>query len=273
MNLICDTKMKTYYPTINQSFWLIFKLFLISIPATLPLFLFFLFKEHFGDNGMVKSFALLISYLFSFIWIIRIAKKKVEKEGHWNVKWKKGKTKLNIMFLFALITITLIILLEPITELIPIPESILEVFKEMIQPNIFSFLTIVVAAPILEELFFRGIILEGFLRNYKPWKAIIWSALVFGMAHFNPWQTIGATIMGLLLGWAYVKTKSLWPGVLIHFLNNLIGYSVIAFTKENNLLIKYTNEYISYSYLMILSIIILIIGVYTVQKKSIKHNA
>ena len=57
----------------------------------------------------------------------------------------------------------------------------------------------------------------------KPRNAIIISALVFGLVHFNPWQFIGAFLLGLVLGVVYFKTKSLLMPILLHFFNNTIA--------------------------------------------------
>lgn len=74
----------------------------------------------------------------------------------------------------------------------------------------------VIAAPIIEEILCRGIILKGLLKNYQPSKAILISAVFFGAIHLNPWQAIPAFFGGLFLGWAYYKTQSVIPGMIIH---------------------------------------------------------
>jgi membrane protease YdiL (CAAX protease family) len=60
-------------------------------------------------------------------------------------------------------------LISPIVDLIPMPESIQKIFLEFSKQNgPFSFMAVVIAAPIFEELIFRGVILDGLLRNYSP---------------------------------------------------------------------------------------------------------
>jgi hypothetical protein len=76
----------------------------------------------------------------------------------------------------------------------------------------------------LEELIFRGIVLEGFLKNYSPVKAILLTNVLFGLAHLNPWQFAGAFLMGILISWVYYKTKNLLLPVLMHLLNNLLSF-------------------------------------------------
>jgi membrane protease YdiL (CAAX protease family) len=261
---------ENYYPTINQSFWLITKLILISIPANIPLIVVMEFKDLLVATPILKSAAIFFSYLITFLWILWIAKRTIRKQGLWEVKWKTGKISIGAVVVFSGMTIALGIVLDPLTELTPMPESIIEIFKELIRPDVFSFLSVVVLAPILEELFFRGVVLEGFLKNYSPWKSIVWSAVIFGMAHLNPWQAIGGIFIGILLGWAYVKTNSLLPGILIHFVNNLIAFSLMVFSESDSF---YFSEIIinplSYVFLIIISLGVLILGAYWVEKKGI----
>ena len=96
---------------------------------------------------------------------------------------------------------------------------------ETISEDTFTvFLLVSFFAPIIEEILFRGIIQKGMINNgVKPRNAIIISALVFGLVHFNPWQFIGAFLLGLVLGVVFFKTKSLLMPILLHFFNNTIA--------------------------------------------------
>lgn len=53
------------------------------------------------------------------------------------------------------------------------------------------------------------------------------SSLAFGIIHANPAQIPGACLLGLLFGWIYWHTKSIWIVWALHAVNNLIG--VIGF--------------------------------------------
>ncbi|WP_460577619.1 lysostaphin resistance A-like protein [Hymenobacter coalescens] len=84
--------------------------------------------------------------------------------------------------------------------------------------------TICVAAPVLEELLFRGVMLPGLERNYGSGKAILQSSLLFGLFHLNPAQAVSAFLLGLLAGWVYVRTRSLAACIWLHFLNNAVAF-------------------------------------------------
>ncbi len=84
---------------------------------------------------------------------------------------------------------------------------------------ILAFLTTAVIPAFVEEFLFRGLILSN-LRPYGSTTAVVASALLFGMMHQNVGQLFYTTVAGLVLGYLYVKTESLWPCILLHFVNN-----------------------------------------------------
>ena len=82
----------------------------------------------------------------------------------------------------------------------------------------------VVIAPLTEELVFRGLILRGLLGRWRPAAAVTASALLFAATHLNPAQVPVAMLLGLILGWTYVRTRSLGLCVAGHALNNASTY-------------------------------------------------
>lgn len=134
---------------------------------------------------------------------------------------------LILPLVFALNYIT-----EPLTMWMGVPEFI-EVFMRQIHENkISSLLSVVIMAPLLEELFCRGIILRGLLTHTTPLKAILWSSFIFGIMHLNPWQAIPAFLLGLFMGWIYWKTHSIWSVIYIHFINNGFSYLITILYPE-----------------------------------------
>lgn len=83
--------------------------------------------------------------------------------------------------------------------------------------------------PIAEEMVFRGAITRALLAafgNGRHWWAIAIGACTFGAVHGNMPQFISATLVGLLLGWLFYRTHSIWPGVVLHTVNNSISYTI-----------------------------------------------
>lgn len=95
--------------------------------------------------------------------------------------------------------------------------------------------TAVIMAPIFEEIIFRGIIQKGLINNgMKPWKAIVFSSIIFGLIHANPWQFVGAVLLGCVLGLVYYKTKSLLLPMLLHGFNNLCSSILVSYTENES---------------------------------------
>jgi membrane protease YdiL (CAAX protease family) len=87
-------------------------------------------------------------------------------------------------------------------------------------------LVIVVWGPFAEEVFFRGFLLAGLVPAFGlTWAAII-SSTIFAAAHMSLGSLIPIFVTGLLLAWLYIKTRSLWPPITAHAIQNLIALSV-----------------------------------------------
>lgn len=91
----------------------------------------------------------------------------------------------------------------------------------------------VIMAPIFEEIVFRGIIQKGLInKGMNPATAIIIASVVFGLVHANPWQFVGAVLLGCVLGFVYHRTKSLLLPILLHAFNNLCS-SILIFYGDS----------------------------------------
>ena len=95
-----------------------------------------------------------------------------------------------------------------------------------------SVLGTAVVPALVEEFAIRGVVMQP-LRKYGDKFAIIMSAVVFAIMHGNMVQIPFAFIAGLAIGYAVVATGTMWTGIAIHFLNNLV--SVLMQTAVDNL--------------------------------------
>ncbi len=86
-----------------------------------------------------------------------------------------------------------------------------------------GFLAVAIAPALCEELFFRGFVFTGLYAHHGPRSAILGSAGLFALAHFNPWQFPAYFLLGLFLGLLVYWTHSIYPAVLAHAINNLIS--------------------------------------------------
>jgi uncharacterized protein len=215
-------------------------------------------------DDLTNPWFTLTTYALTFglsLWVLlRI---KVEKHHFYFTRVPAG-----IYILLIIPTIALVFLREPLinlmTDIIPLSDDFAELVAPLLDFHPALFVTIALLAPLLEELIFRGVILDGFLKRYDPWKAILWSSFFFAVAHFNPWQFVSAFALGILIGWLYWKTRSLWPGIFVHFLNNAGAYIAAAFLGPDQIDLG-TEEMMgpaAYSFLLFFSLFIAILFIH-----------
>ena len=117
---------------------------------------------------------------------------------------------------------------------LPAPEWLTKMMADLVsgKTNFWSsFALLVVVAPLTEEPLFRGLILRGFLGHYSKSKAVFVTAMLFAIIHLNPWQFIGALILGVIFGWWFVQTRSLIPCLFGHALANAFPLILMATFK------------------------------------------
>jgi membrane protease YdiL (CAAX protease family) len=134
-------------------------------------------------------------------------------------------------------------------------------------------LVAVIVAPLVEETIFRGLILRGFIKRYPAHRAIAISALLFGIAHLNPWQFWTGIIWGGISGWWFYETRSLVPCIIGHaLLNSATFLAVYLFGLE---LPGLTNDYQTMQYqplwLDLLGVGMLVLGM-AVLMKMLRRN-
>lgn len=125
---------------------------------------------------------------------------------------------------------------------------------------ILNVIYIALVPAICEEFLFRGVFLENML-PYGKVGAIIGSAILFGIMHQNAAQLFYAMVAGIIFAVVYVRTGSLWTGMLIHFLNNtlsVIDDFVLAKWGQMTYSVFYAVEMILIVSLGIISVLIMI---------------
>ena len=192
------------------------------------------------DNPDAMMYATLISYPVTFIPPMIFASYKSRENSFFGKGYRlsnKHYSPLGPALCIALVMIatlsTTFISDSAISLLPPMPEWLESMLKSVTQGNfLLNFLCVSIFAPFFEEWLCRGMVLRGLLnyehknkagetvRGLKPVWAIIISAAFFALIHFNSWQGIAAFAMGLVFGYVYYRTGSVWLTMLMHFTNN-----------------------------------------------------
>ena len=98
--------------------------------------------------------------------------------------------------------------------------------------------TSALAPALAEEFFFRGYVLSAFRNRIAPLRAVLYSALIFGLFHVINGSVLSlerffpTTLLGLALGFVAIRTHSLWPGVLLHAIHNGLLFWLTRFSEK-----------------------------------------
>jgi ABC-2 type transport system permease protein/sodium transport system permease protein len=100
------------------------------------------------------------------------------------------------------------------------------------------FVTSALVPALAEEFFFRGYVLSAFRNRIAPLRAVLYSALIFGLFHVINGSVLSlerffpTTLLGLALGFVAIRTHSLWPGVLLHAIHNGLLFWLTRFSEK-----------------------------------------
>lgn len=97
------------------------------------------------------------------------------------------------------------------------------------------FITAVIAAPITEELLFRGVFLNYLMAHRKKWESIVFTSLLFGLVHLSPDQLFFGFLAGLFLGYTYIRTQNILVPIFFHALNNALSF-LFMFANTDSIL-------------------------------------
>ena len=178
--------------------------------------------------------------------------------------FKLNKISNKILFPLVIFSIGIVVLSDSIDRIInvyiPIPKFYEEMLNILIWNDIWSFLIIiinvVIVAPVIEEMIFRGLLLWGLEEKYKSIiLPIILSSLIFTVIHSTPFLFIQIFLIGIILGYLSIKFNSILPGIILHSVNNFSTLLLLNLNK-NNFDFYLKNDFVSWKVVMIGGILI-----------------
>jgi membrane protease YdiL (CAAX protease family) len=85
---------------------------------------------------------------------------------------------------------------------------------------VLAMICVVILAPFIEEIIFRGVFLSTFEKVLPPWVSVVVTSAIFAVYHASLWALIPHFVLALALGYLAVERKTLWPAILLHALYN-----------------------------------------------------
>ena len=96
-----------------------------------------------------------------------------------------------------------------------------------------TMLFVAVLPGLCEETAHRGLLLRGFVPKLGVMKAVLVTSIIFGLMHLNIVQCVYAAVLGYIIALAVLATRSIWTGVIMHFMNNGINV-LFSYSAANN---------------------------------------
>ncbi|WP_071187489.1 CPBP family glutamic-type intramembrane protease [Trichormus sp. NMC-1] len=203
-------------------FFLMGQLFIPELLTLLPI-------PRSTGNARVQAFSVLISYLLVALGALSVLYFSIKRYFPLPEEWFRFRLKGN-WFLWGLggycTALPIVVIVSLINQKLwqgqggsnPLLQLALE-SRDNIALGIFFF-TAGIAAPLFEELLFRGFLLPSLTRYIPVWGSILLSSLLFAAAHLSLSEILPLTALGMVLGVVYTRSRNLFAPMLLHSLWN-----------------------------------------------------
>ena len=189
--------------------------------------------------GFINKYSLQITALTNtilipvFLILLRGDNKKRQRACGFKYAMPKIKDFVYIIILgmAAAVSVNIVVSLSGLVYLSPKYQEVTQIIYS--GSIIMEIISAVIAAPVLEELFFRGMIYQR-LRGYcNAVPAILISSAFFGLFHGNLVQFVYAFLIGCMLAFVYEKLKTIWAPVVFHVGANLLSVLITELLPES----------------------------------------
>jgi membrane protease YdiL (CAAX protease family) len=215
-------------------------LFTIAVPLVLSV-IWILLSKYFGNkigflqnqtlgDGLIEI-ATLITEISLVIWLLKKYHAKISTLGLNNFSW--WRFILWVIGGILFLSISVILIFSLVQWLVPSFDAN-EAQDVALQYGAngvglwLSFIAAVIIAPIVEEIYFRGLILPVLMRRFGAFFGILTTSILFALMHFQPNVVLYTFVLAILLAIVRLRLKSVIPSMLLHAINNFIAFSIIV---------------------------------------------
>ena len=216
-------------------------------------------------NCLFSAFISIFGFILCGLFAIKLQKRKVSEI----IEFKKPKKYTGWLLLVGMgVCMLANVITGIIGSLLPFEPVIHEVDAPTnLSGIVIYFITTSVVPAFVEEFFYRGVVYGSF-KKFGKMVAIVISSVLFSLIHGNLVQIPFAFVVGLILSFITAEASSIWPAIIIHFLNNFMActqtYVRILFGDE-----------ISSFYFLVYGMIFVALGLISIviYATKVKNNA
>jgi len=184
-----------------------------------------LLNENIGNLSFVLLYGVQVFLMMGAVWFFALHRRKSRLRDLGLRYYSIGKTVwYTFISLIAIFAVSFIYVYVMSTLLgIEAPSSDIETLVR--NRNVSNTILLIVVSsigPVVEEIFFRGFLYSAFKKNWGTLAALFLSSLLFAVVHLQVYSFLPLFIIGWILAYIFEKTKSLFPGIFLHAIYNLV---------------------------------------------------
>lgn len=217
----------------------------------------------FGDADLGRILAYTLSMSLMIV-VLRLCNRESLLPAEPIMHSRRGFNPLLILY-GVVVTIALSIVLAPLGGYLP------EDSREF-SDSLWTLVLVVFAAPIFEEVLFRGR-LYGLLRTKaSPMVSVLLSSLMFGLMHLQPAVMLEGVLMGLLFSYAYLRSRSIFAPVILHMCNNALAYALKVLSYGERPLLELVDSRQYYLVIYVASAVIVVVSFALMIRFMVRYN-
>lgn len=217
----------------------------------------------FGDADLGRILAYTLSMSLMIV-VLRLCNRESLLPAEPIMHSRRGFNPLLILY-GVVVMIAMSIVLAPLGGYLP------EDSREF-SDSLWTLVLVVFAAPIFEEILFRGR-LYGLLRTKaSPMVSVLLSSLMFGLMHLQPAVMLEGVLMGLLFSYAYLRSRSIFAPVILHMCNNALAYALKVLSYGERPLLELVDSRNYYVAIYIASAVVVVISYVLMIRFVVRYN-
>ena len=217
----------------------------------------------FGDVDLGRILAYTLSMSLMIV-VLRLCNRVSLLPAEPIMHSRRGFNPLLILY-GVVVTIALSIVLAPLGGYLP------EDSREF-SDSLWTLVLVVFAAPIFEEVLFRGR-LYGLLRTKaSPMVSVLLSSLMFGLMHLQLAVMLEGVLMGLLFSYAYLRSRSIFAPVILHMCNNALAYALKVLSYGERPLLELVDSRQYYLVIYVASAVIVVVSFALMIRFMVRYN-